>query len=87
MLQAVVETDSNDAAWEKRILWLLLISVVAAIGLPVLWMNEVINLPVAISAGGVLWAAMFAWFGRTLARERNVSFREALRMAWRMGRR
>ena len=35
----------------------------------------------------ILWAAMFAWFGRTLARERNVSFWEALRMAWRMGRR
>jgi hypothetical protein len=83
----MVEVDPNDAAWEKRILWLLLVSVVAAIALPVLCMKDVITLPVAIAAGGIIWAAMFAWLGRTLARERNVSFWAAVRMAWRMGRR
>ena len=87
MLQPMVEVDPNDAAWEKRILWLLLVSVVAAVALPVLWMKDVIALPVAIAAGGVLWAGMFGWFARTLARERSVSFWQALRMAWRMGRR
>jgi hypothetical protein len=46
----------------------VLVSLVAAIGLPALWMNDVINLPVAVVIGGILWAAMFVWFARTLAR-------------------
>lgn len=86
IVDTVSGSESEDAAWERRIRWMLLYAILPIVVLPFLWAIDVLSFPVALAGAVACWLAMVAWGARKFAAESRVSFWEALVRMWRMSR-